>query len=304
MFYLRGALVCVSVFVLVYVCASVGVGRWWRAVARRRSANGLFALRMTPVVSALLVVAALAIPSFIRYEPRGAEEGLGAIPLVMAAVFLVLAIQGASRAWMAVRRTGDCVRRWTYEAGDAEVAGAVVVDSPDAPAVALAGVTNTTMLISAAAHSALTPAELRRAIAHEMSHRRASDNLKKLLLRAFAFPGMAQLERAWLEAIELSADHQAVHSPAEALDLASALVKISRIDCAQELPPLASGLADGPQSSLELRVQRLLHWTAEGPRSNAARRLIMFSVVAFAGVACNYAALLHAMHGATELLVR
>src|SRR6185437_7616982 len=139
------------------------------------------------------------------------------------------------------------------------------------PPVALAGVWKSTLVVSCAAKSMLTPAELDRAIAHEASHRRASDNFKKLLLRALAFPGMSGLEKAWLEAIEFSADSAAVHSEAEALDLASALVKIARLNGACALPELASGLVDGARSSLEARIERLLQWRAETPRSGRGR---------------------------------
>ena len=64
---------------------------------------------------------------------------------------------------------------------------------------------------------------------HEIAHVRRRDNLKKLLLRFVAFPRMAGLEAAWIEATEMAADDAAVLNASEALDLAAALLKLSRI---------------------------------------------------------------------------
>jgi beta-lactamase regulating signal transducer with metallopeptidase domain len=306
MFWLRGVLVCISVFVLVYVCGSVAIGRAWRALARlagSMSANTLYGLRMGPAVLAMLAVATLAVPSFLRYEPRVVEEGIGEIPLLLTVAFLLLAGSGYMRAWRALRHTERCLRRWTCGASSDIGTDAVLVDAPEAPPIALAGVGKATLLVSVEARALLTGPELERAIAHERSHRRAADNLKKLLLRACGFPGMAGLERAWLGAIELSADAKAVHSRDEALDLASALVKIARLHDGTALPELVSGFVDGPPATIELRVQRLLHWTRERSSQRPLRVLVpvLFALLL---LACNYLPLLHSIHAATEFLVR
>ena len=47
------------------------------------------------------------------------------------------------------------------------------------------------MLLSGAAELVLTTNELQTALNHEIAHVRRRDNLKKLLLRFVAFPGMA-----------------------------------------------------------------------------------------------------------------
>ncbi|MGH9521745.1 MAG: hypothetical protein ACRD3E_04350 [Terriglobales bacterium] len=306
MFYLRGILLCASAFVMVYAAASLVIGRWWRRVAGAAgsSSNVLFALRMVPAVAAAIAVTAFVLPSFLRFEPRVAEETIGWIPLLLSTTFVFLTIAGASRVWLALRRTRECVRQWTSRAVADFIPGAVLVDSPLAPPVVLAGISKSTLVISAAAQSVLTQPELERAIAHEISHRRASDNLKKLLLRAFEFPGMTGLEQAWREAIELSADSKAVHSEADALDLASALVKIARLQRA-ELPELASGLVDGPQSGLQLRIERLLHWRVEQRQSVVSQGRLQFSAaIALIAVLCACPGLLRGVHIVTELLMR
>ena len=304
MFYVRGILVCVSVFVVVYVTTSWMAGCWWRAIARIAgdSSNLLFALRMAPAVLAVISVAALVLPSYVRFEPRVGEETIGVVPLLLSTSFALLATTGIWRVWQALRSTRKCVREWTVRASHGNVAGAVLVNSKTAPPVVLAGVSKSMLLISSAAYSALTATELERAIAHEMSHRRASDNLKKLILRAFQFPGMESLEKGWREAIEYSADAHAVESAAEAVELASALVKIARLQAA-EMPDLVSGLVDGAPSGLERRIERLLHWRAE-PRRAASWRHWHMAVIAALAVICACPSLLRGVHAITELLMR
>jgi Zn-dependent protease with chaperone function len=67
---------------------------------------------------------------------------------------------------------------------------------------------------------------LQTALNHEVAHVSRRDNLKKLLLRFVAFPGMSGLETAWLEATEMAADDAAVSTAGDALDLAAALIKL------------------------------------------------------------------------------
>jgi len=85
------------------------------------------------------------------------------------------------------------------------------------------------VLLSDAAAAVLSPQELATALQHEMAHAHRRDNLKKLLFRFCAFPGMSRLEAAWCEAEEMAADDAAVASVGDALDLASALIKLSRL---------------------------------------------------------------------------
>ena len=90
---------------------------------------------------------------------------------------------------------------------------------------------------------------------------RSWDNLKKVLISATPFPGMSGLESAWREAAELAADDAAVANRQDALNLAAALIKLSRSSKQWSEPALASGLVSG-SCSIRLRVGRLLEWRA------------------------------------------
>src|SRR4051794_38585408 len=247
MFYLRGLLVCLSVFVVLYVVTSVFVSVMWPRVQRRSrrlsprwAANVLYALRISPLVLSVAVVLGLCVPSFLRFEPHATGETVGYVPVVLALIFAGFAVINARRAWNAYARTARSIRKWTRGAVPMGSSTAVACFhvSNDAPPVALAGIAKPALVVSAAAAAALSPRELSRTVEHELAHLRAHDNLKKLLLHACGFPFMSSLERAWLEAVEYSADSEAVHDQAEALDLASALVKISRLTGCGPLPEL------------------------------------------------------------------
>jgi beta-lactamase regulating signal transducer with metallopeptidase domain len=315
MFYLRGLLVSLSVFVLLYGVTSAFVCATWprvqsasRRLSPRSAANVLYALRLSPVVVSVLVVLGLCVPSFLRLEPHATGEALGAVPVILALVFMAFAALSAWRAWNAYARTERSIRYWTTCAAPltshSEVTCFHVVN--DGPPVALAGIAKPALVISAAAAASLSPRELSRTVEHELAHLRARDNLKKLLLHACAFPFMNSLERAWLEAVEYSADSDAVHNETEALELASALVKISRLTGCGALPELASGFVEGPISLLQARVQRLIEWRAVAPSAVSTRRrldLLAATLVATAALVLAYPSLLKVAHRFTEMLV-
>jgi hypothetical protein len=135
---------------------------------------------------------------------------------------------------------------------------------------------------------------------------RRRDNMKKLLLRFVAFPGMAGLEAAWLEATEMAADDAAVSKAAEALDLAAALIKLSRLPVA---PPvdLTAALVHASASIMHARVERLIDWRDEHLVSSARFSLwyrLGAACAAVALLAVGYSQLLVRVHTATEWLVR
>lgn len=89
------------------------------------------------------------------------------------------------------------------------------------------------------------------------------DNLKKLVFRFCFFPGMAKLESAWSQVAELAADDAAVSNMDDAVNLASALVKVSRLVPVEAAPGQHCGLRDrihqrprGPPARLEGSHQR------------------------------------------------
>jgi len=122
-----------------------------------------------------------------------------------------------------------------------------------------------------------------------------------------AFPGMAGLENSWREAIEMAADDAAVSSASEALDLAAAVIKLSRLTPLQPPAELTTALVHSPAESLNARVERLIAWTER--RQNAApgysRGYALCAAVAVvATLAVTYSYVLVQVHVATEWLVR
>lgn len=319
MFAARGIAVSFSVFLMVYCALSLAVLCTWRRVCMhcrqlpaRRAADLLFTLRMLPLMGATLVTAAFTVPSFLLLEPRTIDEPLGAVPLALGACGAALGIFGAVNALLALRRASRTISSWSSDAQRVESPAPIPVlrTSRTAPAMTAAGIVRPRVLISTAAESLLTSGELQTALCHELEHVRRRDNPKKLMLRFVAFPGMGDLEAAWLEATEMSADDAAVSNAAEALDLASALIKLSRFAPAESRVDLAddltAALVHGGGNVMTARIQRLIAWSDQ--RSVPARRYSSWSLGAVLGTVAiftvSYTQLLVHVHTVTEWLVR
>jgi beta-lactamase regulating signal transducer with metallopeptidase domain len=152
----------------------------------------------------------------------------------------------------------------------------------------------------------LTEPELKSALRHEFVHVRRRDNLRKLIFRLIAFPGMAELEAAWCEATEMAADDGAVSSSSEALDLAGAVIKLSRFTTTEPTLELTTALAYTTAESVSARVERLMAWSE---RQNSVSSFSAQSAWLIAGaitgsVLISYSQLLLLAHAATEWLVR
>ncbi|HEY6766165.1 MAG TPA: M56 family metallopeptidase [Candidatus Sulfotelmatobacter sp.] len=318
MFAARGIAVSCSVFFLVYVILSLGVGYLTRHIvgrlhetAPRRLADLLFALRMFPLTAAALITAAFTVPSFLLLEPRAIVEPVGGAMLALGICGLLLAALGAANAVRALLRASRMVERWTYGAKllPSQAAVSVLVIPDTAPALTAAGIVRSKVLLSGAAQAALDANELQIALRHEEAHVRRRDNFKKLLLRIVAFPGMAGLEISWVEATEMAADDAAVCSVCEALDLASALIKLSQIDAKPERhsEELMTAFAQSSSALINARVQRLVSWGDH--RLKSTQRYSVWyaggAALAIATAFCaTYSHLLAQVHTATEWLVK
>jgi beta-lactamase regulating signal transducer with metallopeptidase domain len=263
---------------------------------------------MLPLIVAAAVTAVYTVPSFLLLEPIHADEPMG-LPLVaLGAVCLWLLAAGILRAVSAQRRTSRALAAWLNGARALDSATAVPVfqTGKDAPTLTVAGVYAPQVLISETALAVLTEQELRTALRHEIAHVQRYDNLKKLLFRFSVLPGMKRLEAAWSEAAELAADDAAVSSLPEALDLAAALIKLSRLAPVQPAAMLTTGLLHTSVGSLSLRIERLFAWSTRqlpaGYRSwwYAIPALVLTAVC----VVSSYGVVLYHMHEFTELLVR
>jgi beta-lactamase regulating signal transducer with metallopeptidase domain len=316
MFAARGIAVSFSVFVMVYCVLSLAVCFTWRKVqvhSQRYSIRGiadlLFAARMFPLVTAAVITAAFTVPSFLLLEPRAIDEPMGEIPLVLGFCGAFLGIFGVVNAGMAVRRTSRTIATWTSDARPVKATASIPVlrISCIVPAMTAAGIVRPKVLLSGAAEFVLTANELQTALNHEIAHVRRRDNLKKLLLRLVSFPGMGGLEAAWLETTEMAADDAAVSNAVEALDLAAALIKLSRFGPVEPPADLTAALVHSPASVMNARVERLLAWSDERRvplRTNSRWYGLTAALATIAVFALTYSQLLVHLHTATEWLVR
>jgi Zn-dependent protease with chaperone function len=266
MFVLRGIAVSLTFFVVLYSLVSLLVVCVWRGVTRlrgtsaQRFANVLFGLRVTPLLASALLTLIFAVPSFIIFEPRSTEEGI-ALPLALGLGCLLLFALGLFRVVAAQRKTARVVADWLTGANalDAGVNAPTFRADHGSPPLTLVGVCSPRVVVSRATIALLTADELQAAIGHEVAHMRSRDNLKKLIIHCSPFPGMARLESAWQETAELAADDGAVATLGEALDLAAALIKLSRLIPIRHTPAFTMALVSG-SGSVTGRVERLLAW--------------------------------------------
>jgi len=172
------------------------------------------------------------------------------------------------------------------------------------PPLTLVGVYHPRVLVSESTIALLSAKELRIALKHELEHMKSCDNLKKLIFRCCPFPGMAKLEGAWAQSAELAADDAAVSDQSEAIDLAAALIKLSRLVRVEAAPFHVMNLVAG---SLSLRVARLLAWD-ESSKSRRVRIrtwfVLPFAVAVSLLVTIAYSPVLGLTREVTEWLVR
>jgi hypothetical protein len=312
MFALRGIAVSLTCFVLLYGLVSALVASVWRAlkpsdVAQRSVAALLFGLRILPLLASVVVTFALVVPSFQLLEPRSRHEHMSAMPLALGVCALLLIAYGCFRVIAAQTFTNRVVRSWLEGARPlkANANSTVTFQSRrETPPLTLVGVCNPRVLVSDSTVALLSDDELQIALRHELEHRKSHDNLKKLIFSVCPFPGMAKLESAWSLAAELAADDAAVSNERDAVDLAAALVKLSRLVPVEAAPICAVGFVT---ASLSERVARLLAWD----EASKARRVrirtwfvVPFAVATSLLVTIAYGPVLALTHEVTEWLVR
>jgi Zn-dependent protease with chaperone function len=316
MFALRCLGVSLAFFLVLYGVMCLAVLRGWRYARRAgsklssgRLADVLLVLRGLPFAAAAMITLAFVVPSFLLLEPRVVAEPIGEIPLTLGACCLLLFGAGLVKAIAAQVKTSRTVDGWLQGAtlGSACYPVPLFRIRPSAPALTVAGLREPRVLLSDAAAAVLNAQELETALKHEIAHVRRRDNLKKLLFRLCVFPGMAVLESAWSEAAEMAADDAAVSSSREALDLASALIKLSRFAPVHTAAALTTALVDGSSSVLNARVARLVAW--DDTRIDQPRRCFPWYLAptllgGFFCVVVTYGGVLSGMHDLTEWLVR
>jgi Zn-dependent protease with chaperone function len=324
MFAVRGVAVSFSIFFIFYSALTLAVGLLWRRVweyrrqgSAKSCADMLFFLRMIPWVVSAVVTLAFAVPSFLLLEPRAVQESMSPVLVGLCISGMAVMLAGAWNAATALLRAAKTVAQWS---NGAFVIGCSDVDPGQpvlllrtagaAPPLTAAGILRPRVWLSDAAEFVLTERELRCALRHEVVHVRRRDNLRKLLLRVVASPGMMRLESAWREATEMAADDAAVSNASEALDLAAAVIKLSRLVPLAAADELTTALVHSPVELVNARVERLIAWTE---RQSCAPGYSLgysmgYSLCAAAAVvatlALSYSTLLVRVHAATEWLVR
>jgi Zn-dependent protease with chaperone function len=161
---------------------------------------------------------------------------------------------------------------------------------------------------------ALSPEELEGVVAHEVAHRAARDNLKRLLLRAspdvLALTGLgARLRQAFEDAAEAAADRRAC-ARVSPLVLARTLLKVaSLVPPGQRLDAAVAALhRDGALSS-RVRALVAVHDQADGPAAAPADHSVgrvpdtALALAALAALIAIGALSLRPVHGLLEVFV-
>ncbi|MBL8190713.1 MAG: M56 family metallopeptidase [Acidobacteria bacterium] len=256
----------------------------------RTQAQTIFALRVIPGCIAIVCVVALFVPAFLAHEPRQSENVSWKLAVLafISIAGLLLALWRGLAAWMTTRHL---VANWLRNSEAIHVPQVPIpvfrLQHPF-PVIAIVGVLRPRLFIADHLMASLTPEELSAAIAHECGHLFAHDNLKRVLLRLCRdmltiVPCGRTLDQEWIAASEVAADDFAArNSNEQALDLASALVKIARLIPTGQRPGLSVivSLIGEDSGSIRHRVNRLASLTNCSDRTLAAieTRLISTSL--------------------------
>lgn len=230
-------------------------------------ARALFALRMMPSAASVGTSFVIAL-SFLFFESRNALETPGRVLGALALVGAVLIASSIVRAALLAIRARRAYGAWLDLAQPVDLGlrssiPAIVVESTF-PIVAVFGVFRRRLVIARSVLDQCPAEELAAVLAHEESHVRRGDNLRRVVM-ALA-PDLLTLSRTarriadeWHTATEEAADDAAARLGADGrATLAQALVRIARMapegDALQYLP--TSALYRG--ENIEGRVRRLL----------------------------------------------
>lgn len=258
------------------------------AMGPRRAARWLLALRLLPAALSAMVVAALCVPSYLRFEPHTANEEAGVVSLTAA-------ILGAAIFGLAIYRGSTALLRsalYLRRAGGREsmVSGEKVRIVGDGAGLALAGIVQPRLLISEGAIARLSSDELAVALRHERAHRESRDNLKRLLIQLApaVFSGLRTLEHEWVKRAEWAADDRATEgNPERSAALAAALVRVARLQNCAAMPALVTSLVSADED-LEQRIDRLLDTpAAEAPSRRLETMALASAALLIGGLAMN-----------------
>jgi hypothetical protein len=283
MFFLLGICIILAVMLALNSIASFFASLLWKVLGPRArnwsaatQASVLCLLRTLPLVGGITIVALLFAPAYLAHEPRDSHEeitlNLGIVAF-FSALGIVLALVRGIVSWRATSRlTSD----WLHHAEKIQLPGITIPSfriDHQFPVVAIVGTFRPRLFIAKKIFESLTSEELSAALAHEIGHVIARDNLKRGLIRAcrdmlLIIPCGRGLDIAWKEAAEGAADEYAARSDRMVgLDLASALVKIARLVPQGSRPTLPAGayfVNQEDPSGFKSRVKNLVRLAGGG----------------------------------------
>jgi hypothetical protein len=235
--------------------------RWllWRRRPGTRSVSVLFALAVSPTLVPAAIAFGVLLPSFLLHEPARGDEYPAVLLWTLAAAGMARLAIVAGRAARMLYRSHVLVRRWARHAcllpQERWGLRALAVDLGH-PEVALAGILRPRLFVDRRILEACSTPELHAIAAHERAHASSHDNLRRLLVEA-CNGRHSRIARVWRGAAETDADARAARSAGCAVDLAAALVRVSRLMTAHasHAAPL-SAVHDG--GDVQARVRRLL----------------------------------------------
>jgi len=281
---------------------------WTAAVGLQRTricprAGVLLTVRLFPAAASLLLTLVLFVPAHWITEPRGLSESFGS------SVYL-LSLAGAALIGRAIVRVIGLARADRRLRGRERVSAVVphLRESEALPGLALAGILRTRILAGPHVVGTLTSPELDVAIAHELAHHRAVDNLKRWALYCtpdfFGWSANARkAERDWHAAAESLADARAVGGDAQrAIDLASALIKVARLSLERPRVETALWSTFNDPSLLKHRVLQLTRGIPVAAPSHP-RRAASTAVLAVGAVAMLVPLLSDTIHTITEAVI-
>lgn len=287
---------------------------WIAKLAPPTRARVLFLGGIGPSMVAAVMTFGIALPAFLLFEPPWAGEKVGVqLPMLAGGGLILLGIAVARVAYLQWC-TWRVARAWNHAAKPLQVDAACSASEvvTDDALLSTVGVLRPQVYASRAMLAALSPNELRAALAHEVGHVRAGDNLKRLLLQALPASRLLghvlPLQREWRRACELSADEAALRGGASCVDLASALVKAGRLRLSSQAAHLAAAshlVAPAAASEIEERVRRLIaDPIPQVPRSRAISWAYALGGGTLLAYFIYFLPLMHSAHELLERLVR
>lgn len=277
MYFLLGTSLFFTLLLALNFLISLAASAVWRVIEKparnwsaQRRTQTIFALRIFPLLIAVILVFAFLLPSYFLFEPHSPDENISLKMAVLTAISLVGIAAALFRVFGTWRRTHHLVREWMKFSEPLNIENLAVpvykIRHPF-PVIAVVGAFRTKMFIAEQVFASLDENELRAAIAHECGHLAMRDNLKRTLLRIcrdlLVFSTGKTLDAAWSENAEAAADEHAAQNGDQetALNLAAALVKIAKIVPPETSPamPLGAFLIEENYGDITGRVRRLVY---------------------------------------------